>query len=189
MCGRFTQAYTWAEINALLDLTGLARNLRPHYNLAPTDTIDVARLGVGGRELIPMRWGFIPSWWGRPLNELPATFNARAETVAVKAMLQSRISSASLHHPGVGLLRVDRAKEGTNAALFFIAIRRATRLRWSLGELARSYERRDHSLRDDHSMRRQSMDGALPRSRASVARAERLRPLAFRRRALREWRL
>ena len=55
MCGRFTQHYTWAEINALLDLTGPARNPQPHYNLAPTDTIDVVRLGVGGREFIPMR--------------------------------------------------------------------------------------------------------------------------------------
>ena len=37
--------------------------------------------------------GLVPSWWGRPLSELPATFNARAETVAVKAMFQSAFKS------------------------------------------------------------------------------------------------
>jgi putative SOS response-associated peptidase YedK len=76
---------TLEGILALLDLTGPARNLRPRYNIAPTTEIDVARLGTAGRELVPMRWGLIPSWWKKPLSELPATFNARAETVAEKA--------------------------------------------------------------------------------------------------------
>ena len=62
----------------------------------------MARLGVGGRELIPMRWGFIPSWRERPLKELPATFNARAETVAVKAMFQSAFKSRRCIIPASG---------------------------------------------------------------------------------------
>jgi putative SOS response-associated peptidase YedK len=34
---------------------------------------------------MPMRWGLVPSWWSKPLNDLNlATFNARAETVAEK---------------------------------------------------------------------------------------------------------
>jgi putative SOS response-associated peptidase YedK len=39
MCGRFTQHYTWAEANAFLDLFGAPRNLRPRYNIAPTDLV------------------------------------------------------------------------------------------------------------------------------------------------------
>ncbi len=35
MCGRFTQRYTWEEVQASLSLTGPAPNLRPRYNLAP----------------------------------------------------------------------------------------------------------------------------------------------------------
>jgi putative SOS response-associated peptidase YedK len=31
-----------------------------------------------------MRWGLVPSWWKKPLKQLPASFNARAETVADK---------------------------------------------------------------------------------------------------------
>jgi putative SOS response-associated peptidase YedK len=36
MCGRFTQYYIWTEVHAFLSLLGTARNLRPHYNIAPS---------------------------------------------------------------------------------------------------------------------------------------------------------
>ena len=89
MCGRFTQRYTWREIHDLYDLTGPARNLQAHYNIAPTDTVDVVKLANGGTmELVPMRWGLIPYWWKKPLKQLPATFNARAEGVASKPMFR-----------------------------------------------------------------------------------------------------
>ncbi len=71
MCGRFA-----------------AKNLRPRYNIAPTTTIDVVRLGGGGRELVSTRWGLVPVWWKKPLKDVPATFNARAETVAQKPMFR-----------------------------------------------------------------------------------------------------
>ena len=44
MCGRFTQHYTWQEVHAFLSVFGPARNLQPHYNIAPTDSVDVIRL-------------------------------------------------------------------------------------------------------------------------------------------------
>ena len=63
MCGRFTQNYTWEEVHAFLSVFGPPRNLQPHYNIAPTDTVDVIRLDKEGkRELVPMRWGLVPAW-------------------------------------------------------------------------------------------------------------------------------
>ena len=89
MCGRFTQRYTWREIHDLYNLTGAARNLQAHYNIAPTDIVEVVRSAVGGAaELVPMRWGLIPYWWKKPLKQLPATFNARAESVVDKPMFR-----------------------------------------------------------------------------------------------------
>lgn len=44
MCGRFTQAYTWAQIVALHQFTQPALNLEPHHNVAPTNAIDVVIL-------------------------------------------------------------------------------------------------------------------------------------------------
>jgi putative SOS response-associated peptidase YedK len=89
MCGRFTQRYTWPEIRDLYDLTGTARNLQAHYNIAPTDSVEVVKPDKGGgNELVPMRWGLIPYWWKKPLKQLPASFNARAESVTDKPMFR-----------------------------------------------------------------------------------------------------
>ena len=44
MCGRFMQNYTSEQVHAFLSVFGPARNLQPHYNIAPTDTVDVIRL-------------------------------------------------------------------------------------------------------------------------------------------------
>ena len=41
-----------------------------------------------GRSLQKMRWGLVPGWWKKTLKELPATFNARAETVVDKPMFR-----------------------------------------------------------------------------------------------------
>jgi putative SOS response-associated peptidase YedK len=42
----------------------------------------------GKRDLAPMRWGLIPSWWKKRAKEIPATFNARAETLADRPMFR-----------------------------------------------------------------------------------------------------
>ena len=87
MCGRFTVKATWAELVALYRLTMDVppHNLRPRYNVCPTDPIDVVTGEDGKRELGTMRWGLVPWWWSKPLKELRmATFNARAETVETK---------------------------------------------------------------------------------------------------------
>src|ERR1700751_4968385 len=69
MCGRFTVKATWAELVALYRLTRAAppHNLRPRYNVCPTDPVDVV---TAERELVTMRWGLVPWWWSKPLKEL-----------------------------------------------------------------------------------------------------------------------
>jgi putative SOS response-associated peptidase YedK len=65
--------------------TSAIPNLQPRFNICPTTTIDTVISRDGNHELIPMRWGLVPSWWKKPLKELKlATFNARVETVAEK---------------------------------------------------------------------------------------------------------
>jgi putative SOS response-associated peptidase YedK len=92
MCGRSTYKLTWEEIVALYRLTAGAppHNMRPRFNVCPTTVIDTITSDAGKRDLVPMRWGLIPSWWNKPLKELKlATFNARAETVATKPFFRS----------------------------------------------------------------------------------------------------
>ena len=73
MCGRFTNRLTWREIVALyrLSVPGTPeRNLPARYNICPTDTIDAVIEREGRRELVPMRWGLVPSWWKKKAGRL-----------------------------------------------------------------------------------------------------------------------
>jgi len=91
MCGRFTNRLTWREIVALYRLSvpfEPERNLPGRYNICPTDPIDVVVEREGKRDLIAMRWGLVPTWWKKTLKDVPATFNARAETVVDKPMFR-----------------------------------------------------------------------------------------------------
>jgi putative SOS response-associated peptidase YedK len=89
MCGRFTQNLSWAEIHRLADLIGQPRNLAPRFNIAPTTPIEVIRVADAGNELVPMYWGEpCAVLVEKPLKELPATFNARAETLAERPMFR-----------------------------------------------------------------------------------------------------
>jgi putative SOS response-associated peptidase YedK len=85
MCGRFL---LHAPVDTLQRAFGFAErpNLRPRYNVAPTQTVPVVRRSHrdgGGRELALARWGLIPSW-AKDASIGNKLINARAETVAEK---------------------------------------------------------------------------------------------------------
>jgi putative SOS response-associated peptidase YedK len=93
----------WRELVELYRLTSqAARNIEPRYNIAPTTRIDVVRVRDGGRELVPMRWGLVPSWWKKSARETPATFNARSESVAEKPMFRSAFRRSRCIIPASG---------------------------------------------------------------------------------------
>jgi putative SOS response-associated peptidase YedK len=105
MCGRFTNRLTWREIVALYRLTVPTtpeRNMPARYNICPTAMIDAVIGRDGKRELVPMRWGLIPSWWKKTAKEIPSTFNARAETVAVKPMFRAAFKRSRCLIPASG---------------------------------------------------------------------------------------
>ena len=103
LCGRFTQHYSWAEIHSFLNVFGAARNLRARHNIVPTSDIDVLRLDAEGRrELMRMRWGLVPFFWKKGLKDVPATFNARAETVAEKPMFRGAFKQRRCILPASG---------------------------------------------------------------------------------------
>ncbi|MFN7056035.1 SOS response-associated peptidase [Hyphomonas sp.] len=90
MCGRFfREAVSWAEYHAALNITEISGVEPPEasWNIAPTTIQPVVRRaqGTDAREMAPMRWGLVPSWWRKPLKEWRAvTINARSEEVAEK---------------------------------------------------------------------------------------------------------
>jgi putative SOS response-associated peptidase YedK len=69
-------------------------NMRPSFNVCPTDPVDTVVANDGRHELETMRWGLIPFWWSKPLKELRlATFNARVETVTTKPFFREPFKS------------------------------------------------------------------------------------------------
>jgi putative SOS response-associated peptidase YedK len=77
-----------------------------------TQTIDAVIERGGKRELVPMRWGLVPSWWKKTLKELPSTFNARAETVAAKPMFRAAFKRSRCLIPASGYYEWQNTPKG-----------------------------------------------------------------------------
>ena len=81
MCGRYTLAAT--DPATLRDRFGLGESIeiRPRYNVAPTDDVLAVIGGSEGRHAALLRWGLVPHW-ADDLASGARRINARAETVA-----------------------------------------------------------------------------------------------------------
>ena len=88
MCGRLTQRMSWRELHELLDLVGAPLNLRPRYNVAPSQDVAAVRIAENGTGLAMLRWGLIPSWAKDPAIG-HRLINARSETAAEKPSFRS----------------------------------------------------------------------------------------------------
>ena len=121
MCGRFTYKLAWSELVNLYRLTrdNPARNTQARYNVCPTTSIDLVVSRDGQRSCIPMRWGLIPAWWNKPLKEMKlATFNARADTVALKPMFRSAFKRNRCLTPVSGYYEWQDTPEGKQPCYF-----------------------------------------------------------------------
>jgi putative SOS response-associated peptidase YedK len=82
MCGRFTLRTPARDLVAVFELLR-ELDLKPRFNVAPTQQIAVVRQSGNGRELSMMRWGLVPAW-ARDAKSGAPMINARAETIATK---------------------------------------------------------------------------------------------------------
>jgi putative SOS response-associated peptidase YedK len=87
MCGRVRLPEDYSEIRIVLRFDDLAPapNLRPSWNIAPTqDLLTAARDSASGARLpVLMRWGLVPAW-AKDVKAGAPLFNARADTIASK---------------------------------------------------------------------------------------------------------
>lgn len=135
--------YTWAQLHALymlaiegtsdlrewdkrplangINATRVARrsNLQPRYNICPTTQIDAIIEQDGKRALVPMRWGLIPRWWKKTIKELPATFNARSDTVADKPMYRDAFRRRRCILPASGYYEWRKGDDGGREPHYF----------------------------------------------------------------------
>ena len=117
MCGRFTNRFSWKELHERLDLVGTPLNLRPRYNVAPSQDVAVARAAPDGRTLAMLRWGLIPSWAKDPAigHKL---INARSETAAEKPSFRSAFRHRRCLIPADGFYEWQR-RDGTRQPWLF----------------------------------------------------------------------
>lgn len=83
MCGRFTQTVGVEALRKRFGFEQPTFDLRPRYNLAPTQDAPVVLERDGNRRLELFRWGLVPSWSKDPKTGYKL-INARAETAATK---------------------------------------------------------------------------------------------------------
>src|SRR5512143_1868098 len=81
MCGRF-EIHSAIEIIAkIFGIDPAIFDIKPNYNVAPSQDVAVV-VNVGKKKrLISCRWGFVPSW-SKELKTGLSTINARAETIS-----------------------------------------------------------------------------------------------------------
>ena len=118
MCGRYSHHLSWREIHDLYELTSAPSNLEPSYNVCPTQAVQTVIEREGERELVPMRWGLVPSWWKKAAKDTPATFNARAESVAEKPMFRGALRRSRCLIPISGYYEWKAGPEGKQPYYF-----------------------------------------------------------------------
>lgn len=101
MCGRFTITDPQEGLRALFGAND-PPELKPRYNVAPTQTVAVVRLNENGaRGIAMLRWGLIPSW-AKEAKIGAQMINARADTVAEKPAFRAAFKARRCVIPADG---------------------------------------------------------------------------------------
>lgn len=110
MCGRFTLAVPGEQVAAQLQLAATPE-LSPRYNIAPTQQVGAVRAAEGGRELVLLRWGPVPSWAKDP-SVGARMINARSETAAEKPAFRTALRQRRCLIPADGFYEWQAAAGG-----------------------------------------------------------------------------
>ena len=128
MCGRVTLTTSGERLAEEYALAAWpARDAR--YNIAPTQLLDVIRLNPAGeREIVALRWGFVPEWSMPPYHPL---INARGETIAQKPAFRTAFKRRRCLIPVDGIFEWKKIGRARQPYLF----RLRTRKPFALGAL------------------------------------------------------
>lgn len=118
MCGRFAltlppdavASWFMAELRAAFET--------PRYNICPTQMIPAIVSHEEARQVVSMRWGFIPHWYKTP-SDGPLLINARAETVAEKPAFRAAVRTRRCLIPASGFYEW-HAQKGVGKEPWFI---------------------------------------------------------------------
>lgn len=90
MCGRYTNTRDLETLAQEFSLASIESDLKPSYNIAPTQRVPVLITKDDALSLVTMRWGLVPSW-AKDAAIGNKMINARAETLAEKPSFRNLI--------------------------------------------------------------------------------------------------
>jgi putative SOS response-associated peptidase YedK len=109
VCGRYSDTAELADIRLTFEVkqVELFRDWKPTYNITPSygpgfEQLMVVATREGERALRLGRFWMIPPSFGKPLNELPTSFNARSEELAKKPLWRAAFRGARCLIPATG---------------------------------------------------------------------------------------
>ena len=158
--------------------TGPLPNLRPRYNVAPTQQVPIVRR-AGERELAQVRWGLIP-FWAKDEKIGYKLINARAEGIDAKPSFREAFKRGRRCLIPGRLLRVGEGHEAEAALAHHARGQRALRLRRPVGTVGEGARRRAGRELHDHHDGREPTPTLAPRPHAGDPRARRLCGMAGR---------
>lgn len=138
MCGRFALIVDASVLADVFDVDPPS-DLKPRFNIAPTQNVPVVRQSAHGtRECAMLRWGLIPSW--ATDEKIGARMiNARSETAAEKPSFRSAVKSRRCLVPASGFYEWVKGPDGKQPHFIHFADARPFAFaglweRWSKGE-------------------------------------------------------
>ena len=116
MCGRFVRINTPKEIKEIFNLDQIEIELKPSYNIAPTQDVAVI-IENGNSKLTAMRWGLIP-FWVKDISIGSKLINARSETIDEKSSFKHSFQKRRCLIVASGFY--EWQKRGSNKSPYFI---------------------------------------------------------------------
>lgn len=119
MCGRFALTLPTDAMAHLFkaQAANLLPNL-PNYNICPTAVVHAIKSGPLGRQLVSMRWGFLPHWYEAETAG-PLLINARAETIAEKPAFANACRERRALIPADGFYEWTKDSHGARLPWYF----------------------------------------------------------------------
>lgn len=123
MCGRFVLYSSLDDIVRAFDVQQTQLQLRPSYNIAPTQSVAVVLQQHGANALEEMVWGLIPVW-AKERGIGSRMINARAETLAEKPSFKRPLASQRCLVPADGFYEWRKTEQGKVPMLISLNSRR-----------------------------------------------------------------
>jgi len=116
MCGRYTLAVSPEKLSDRFAVEP-PFDLKPRYNIAPTQAVVAVREIDGHRELVSLRWGLIPAW-AKDASIGNRLINARSETILEKPSFRTAFQRRRCLIPASGFYEWQTLPDGKQPFYF-----------------------------------------------------------------------